>query len=276
VIPTDCTKLLEPYICSPTLPVGPKDDDIRGGMRNYGDPRENNDTNTTPTILGTVSDSLVVENLSIDNGNTDVDWFKITLSTATQLTVEVDPIGSSYYVGPDGGTETWVATDSISDPDIGLYDAAGATLLASATSGGLGATEILDYTTTSAGDYQIKVYRKAATGNNVQRYTMKIYEDASAGVVARADFIFSVSPNPFTDIVTARFEAPAAGAYRIEIFDVTGRLCRRVEGLAPGTGQVEAVWDGRDSRGHDAPAGVYFMRVRASNLQETARVLLAR
>jgi len=275
VIPTDCTKLLEPYICSPSLGVGPKDDDIRGGMRHYGDPYENNDTNTTPTILGTIADSLVVTDLSIDNGNTDVDWYRVTLP-ATQLTVEVDPVGSSYYVGPDGGTEVWVATDSISDPDIDLYDALGTTLLASATSAGLGGTEVLDYSITTAGDYQIKVYRKTGTGNNPQRYTMKVYEDASSGVPARLDFSFSVSPNPFTQMVTARFDAPTAGPYEIEIFDVTGRLCRTVDGLALSAGEVEAVWDGRNDSGHNAPAGVYFMRVSSGRMRETAQVLLVR
>ncbi len=275
VIPTDCTKLLEPYICSPTIAVGPRDDDIRGGMRDYGDRYENNDTNASPTNVGAIADSLVIADLSIDNGNTDVDWYRVTLPS-TRLTVQADPVGSSYSVGPDGGTEAWVATDSISDLDIGLYDAIGTTLLASATSAGLGETEELNYYAAAAGDYQIKVYRKAGTGNDVQRYAMSIYSDVSAGVLARSDLSFQVYPSPFSHQTTARFQAPSAGAYRIEVFDVTGRLCRAVKGRAPGAGQICAVWDGCDDRGIEVPSGVYFVRAAWGGRTETERVLLVR
>ena len=275
VIPTDCTKLLEPYICGPLVFSGPQDDDIRGGMRNYGDIYENNDTNATPKVLGAIGDSLVVTNVSIDNGNTDVDWYRATLASA-QLTVSVDPIGSSYFTGPDGGTENWVATDSISDLDIDLYDGLGTTLLASATSAGRGQTEVLDYYIATAGDFQIKVYRKASTGNDVQRYTMTIYSDVAAGVVASLDLSFSVAPNPFSGNVTARFAAPSAGPYEVNVYDVAGRLCRTVSGTASGPGQVEASWDGRNDRGAEMPSGVYFLRVRVGSSHEIARVVLAR
>jgi hypothetical protein len=244
-------------------------------MRDYGDRYENNDTNASPTNLGAIADSLVVADLSIDNGNTDIDWYRVTLPS-TRLTVQVDPVGSSYSVGPDGGTESWVATDSISDLDIALYDAIGTTLLASATSAGLGETEVLNYYAAAAGDYQIKVYRKTGTGNDTQRYTMSIYSDVSAGVLARSDLSFKVYPSPFCHETTARFQAPSAGPYRVEVFDVTGRRCRTVEGRAPGAGQICAVWDGCDDRGIEVPSGVYFVRAAWGDRAETGRVLLVR
>lgn len=275
VIPTDCTKLLEPYICGPLNFVGPQDDDIRGGMRNYGDIYEIDDTNITPKVLGAVADSLIVTNVSIDNGQTDVDWYRITVPSSG-LTIQVDPIGSSYFTGPDGGTETWVATDSISDLDVELYDASGTTLLVSATTAGLGGTEVLEYFVASAGDFEIKVYRKSGTGNNVQRYTMSIYSDVAAGVVATLDLSFSVSPNPFASAVTARFAAPSQGQYQLDVFDVTGRLCRAIAGTASGPGQIEVSWDGRNDRGAEMPSGVYFLRIAMGSNRQVARVVLAR
>jgi serralysin len=282
VIPNNCTKLMEAYNCGATAFIGCQDDDIRGGMRGYGDPYENNDTNAEPTDLGAITDTLVVENLSIDKGQTDVDWFRVTLSELS-LTVEVDPIGSTYRVGNEGGTAAWVTTDSISDPDIDLYDAAGTTLLTSATSGGMQDTEVLSYTVPSVGDYQIKVYRKGGTGNGVQRYTMTIYTASGSGVpiadigdLPRTGLGLSVYPNPSSGKATASFVAPAAGPYTVEVFDVTGRVARVIDGNASRAGRVEVVWDGRDDQGYEAASGIYFLRARSGDRTEMKQALLVR
>jgi hypothetical protein len=281
-IPNDCTKLMEAYHCGGAWFVGPQDDDIRGANRNYGDPYENNDTNSDPTDLGTIgTDTLVVENLSIDRGTSDVDWYLVTL-TETSIKVEVDPIGSTYLIGDEGGSTSWVTTDSISDPDIELYDAAGTTLLASATSGGMQETEILDATVPSTGDYQIKVFRKAASGNGVQRYTMSIYygEQGSVpyadGGISGNGLAFSVRPNPFRAEANLRFFAPVPGYYRVEVFDVAGRRSRTIETHAAKVGWVEAIWDGRDDRGEETASGVYFMRVSSGDRAEMKRLLRVR
>jgi hypothetical protein len=263
--------------------VGPQDDDIRGANRNYGDPYENNDTNITPTNLGTImGDTLVVENLSIDRGTSDVDWYMITL-TGTSIIVEVDPIGSTYLVGQEGGSTSWVSTDSISDPDIELYDASGMTLLASATSAGIGETEVLNHTLANPGTYEIKIFRKASSGNGVQRYTMTIYSDDQSGVpyadgevLQGNGLAFSVYPNPFGNQTNLKFFAPAPGYYNIEVFDVAGRHSRTIETQASRIGWVDATWDGLDDRGNETASGVYFIRVSAGERSEIKRVLRVR
>jgi hypothetical protein len=283
VIPNDCTKLMEAYHCGGAYFIGPQDDDIRGGMRNYGDPYENNDTNAEPTDLGTIgSDTLVVENLSIDRGTTDIDWYLVTLS-GTNVTVEVDPVGSTYLLGEEGGSTSWVSTDSISDPDIELYDALGTTLLASATSGGLGETEVLNHTVASVGDYQIKVYRKADSGSGVQRYTMTIYLGAQGSVpyvdgdgLAGTGLAFSVYPNPFGAEANMKFFAPSPGAYQVDVFDVAGRRTRTIEASVPRIGWTELAWDGRDDRGDETASGVYFVRVSTGERSEIKRLLRVR
>jgi len=281
-IPNDCTKLMEAYHCGGSYFVGPQDDDIRGGMRNYGDTYENNDTYSEPTDLGTIgTDTLVVENLSIDRGTSDIDWYLVTL-TSTDITIEVDPIGSTYLIGNEGGSTSWVSTDSISDPDIQLYCSDGVTLLDSATTAGMGGTEVLTDTVPSPGDYLIMVYRKSGSGNGVQRYTMSIYcGDQSSVPYADGDIsgnglAFSVYPNPFVAQANLRFFAPAPGYYTVEVFDVSGRRSRTLQTHAPKVGWVEAVWDGRDDRGKETASGVYFMRVSSGNRAEIERLLRVR
>ncbi|MGD9141280.1 MAG: matrixin family metalloprotease [bacterium] len=278
VIPENCTKLMEAYQCGGGTFVGPQDDDIRGGMRNYGDRYENNDTNAEPTDLGTIVDTLRVETVSIDNGVSDVDWYLINC-TSLDLTIEVDPIGSGYMCGPEGGTASWVRTDSISDPDIELYDATGTTLLESATSCTMCETEVLSCTLPSTGSYQVRVFRKTGTGNNVQCYNMTIYYDEGSGIeVASGDdgLATSVYPSPFAGQTTVRFMAPAEGAYAVDVYDVGGRRSRSMEGYASGPGWVESVWDGRDQDGREVASGIYFIRVRLAGFVETDRVLVVR
>jgi hypothetical protein len=228
--------------------------------------------------LGTITDTTVVENLSLDDGTDDDDWYLVTL-TETEITVEVDPVGETYLIGRQGGAApTWSSTDSIADCEIGLYNAAGTTLLASATSGGRQDTEVLNHVVPSVGSYQIRVY--GADGNNVQRYTLTIYTDTGSGVpiagLPEKGLALSVAPNPFSTEARARFMAPAAGRYTVEVYDVNGRLAREISGNASAPGRVEVVWDGRDSRGNQAASGIYFLRATSGNRTEIKQALLVR
>jgi flagellar hook assembly protein FlgD len=49
----------------------------------------------------------------------------------------------------------------------------------------------------------------------------------------------------------------------VSVFDVQGRLVRRIAGGEYGAGYQAASWDGRDHRGVEVPAGVYFLRSRS-------------
>jgi len=282
VIPENCTKLMEAYQCGGGAFVGPQDDDVRGGMRNYGDRYENNDTCADATDLGTVVDTLVVETVSIDNGISDVDWYRITL-TETDVTIEVEPVGSGYLCGSEGGTATWVRTDSISDPDIELYDVTGTTLLESATSCTICETEVMSCTVPCPGSYQLRVFRKADSGNGVQCYNMTIYYDNLSGIevadedaIPGLDLASSVYPNPFNHRTTVRFMAPAAGAYSVDVYDVTGRKSKAMEGYASGPGWVESSWDGTDQDGREVSSGIYFIRVSWGGRADTRQVLVLR
>jgi len=79
------------------------------------------------------------------------------------------------------------------------------------------------------------------------------------------------APNPWHGARTVRFTLPAAGEARLELLDVMGRQVRTlVAGVLP-AGPHERTWDGRDERGHPAPAGLYFVRLRAGRETLTER-----
>ena len=280
VIPTNGTKLMEAFLNTGFL--GQQDDDIRGGQKNYGDTREQNDDSLSATYLGTIADSLRTTFLCLDKGG-DVDWYRFTSNGGEAVTVLVDPIGSTYSVGPDGGTATTVKTDSILNLQFALYDAAG-NQLAQRDTAGLGGTEILTaFPIPIAADYLIRVFKSGSGGlNALQRYELLIDLDPSlvgvlaAGASGIGSLGLSISPNPVLETTRARFRLGAGSPFALEVFDPSGRLVRSIEGRAPAGGAAEVAWDGTDGRGARLASGVYMLRVRSGALTETQRAVLLR
>ncbi|MCB1161463.1 T9SS type A sorting domain-containing protein, partial [bacterium] len=63
------------------------------------------------------------------------------------------------------------------------------------------------------------------------------------------------------------------GQLEFSIFDVSGRLVRRMSPLAGGT---RVQWDGRDDHGRLASSGVYFVRVAAAEQVQPIKIVLLR
>jgi len=90
--------------------------------------------------------------------------------------------------------------------------------------------------------------------------------DPGGGTGVGADFPHyavhagGVWPNPTGGEARFAFELPAAANVSMDIFDVRGRRVRTLGGGEFGEGRGHIVWDGRDARGNDLPAGVYLAR----------------
>ena len=95
-------------------------------------------------------------------------------------------------------------------------------------------------------------------------------ERASPGAPALAGLrteLLPPYPNPFNSEVWLPFRLSRAGIVLIEIFDLSGRLVRRLSlgPLEPGDYSIKgraARWDGRDEQGEPLPSGVYFCLLR--------------
>ncbi|MEZ4387594.1 MAG: FlgD immunoglobulin-like domain containing protein [Candidatus Krumholzibacteriia bacterium] len=92
--------------------------------------------------------------------------------------------------------------------------------------------------------------------------------------------VSSVYPNPCRQ--EARIELrlgdaadkTAQAAPRLEIFDVRGRLVRRVQGGTVSNGRATVTWDARGGDGRRVPGGLYLYRVSAAGTVSTGRLLL--
>jgi choice-of-anchor B domain-containing protein len=82
--------------------------------------------------------------------------------------------------------------------------------------------------------------------------------------------------NPAHGAVTLGLRLQSAGAARVQVYDVTGRLVARLhDGLAP-AGLLPLTWNGTDLRGRRAGSGVYWVRAEAAGETMSRRLVLAR
>jgi hypothetical protein len=174
VIPTNSTKLMEPYLN--TNFDGPQDDDIRGAQRLYGDPYEVNGTVATATPIDLTNTNLVVRNMASLDRTADVDFYRLTVPPSRRITITVTPIGSTYQVGPEGGTAVTVNTQAIQNLQLELRAPNGTTTLASATSNGVGqAEQIANFVLYPAGgDFYVRVFSGTGSTDDVQRYELRL------------------------------------------------------------------------------------------------------
>jgi hypothetical protein len=83
----------------------------------------------------------------------------------------------------------------------------------------------------------------------------------------------SATPNPFRAGVTLNFELPVAGFAEVDVYDLAGRLVRRLYAGRLDAGPGRLAWDGRDDAGRDTGAGIYFVRLRAGEAEVRSKVV---
>lgn len=83
-------------------------------------------------------------------------------------------------------------------------------------------------------------------------------------------------PNPFTPSTRLAFEIGENSFASIGIFDVRGRLVRRLVEAPFAPGVYEQTWDGTDDHGREVSQGVYFYSLTTATHRETKTMTLVR
>jgi len=83
---------------------------------------------------------------------------------------------------------------------------------------------------------------------------------APEGTPTRVSFA-PPSPNPASGPALFRYLIPAHAAVSLDVFDVRGHRVRRVHRAEEGPGEHVVTFDGKDRRGHDLAAGLYYARL---------------
>jgi M6 family metalloprotease-like protein len=74
--------------------------------------------------------------------------------------------------------------------------------------------------------------------------------------------LYANQPNPFSARTLVRFDLPAAGPVALAVYDVAGRLVRRLLDRSMPAGSHSAVWDGTDEGRRRVASGIYFCRLQ--------------
>jgi hypothetical protein len=86
----------------------------------------------------------------------------------------------------------------------------------------------------------------------------------------------TLAPNPCNPRTTIAFTLAEAGPASVNVFDVRGRLVRRLHHGGLEAGPHNLPWSGDDERGRPVAAGVYVVRVEGAGWAQSTRVTLVR
>lgn len=97
--------------------------------------------------------------------------------------------------------------------------------------------------------------------------------DSGADSAPYAVSIGPAAPNPFVAATSIAFSVPdAAEAWSVDIYDLGGRLVRRLD-VPSGARAGSLVWDGMNRSGATASSGVYFVRLSGVGRAAQTRIV---
>ena len=81
-------------------------------------------------------------------------------------------------------------------------------------------------------------------------------------------------PNPFNPSTTILFDLAADGPVQLRVFDISGRMVRRLLDADVAGGRHEVHWNGRDDAGRTLPGGVYLYQLTTQGETFARRTVL--
>jgi hypothetical protein len=99
---------------------------------------------------------------------------------------------------------------------------------------------------------------------------------APVSLVLQAPQLRGARPNPFNPMTVLEYTLPETQPVDLAIYDVSGRLVRRLETGAQPAGAHSVTWQGDDEQGRRQSSGLYFARFVAGAVNQTARLVLVK
>ena len=103
-----------------------------------------------------------------------------------------------------------------------------------------------------------------------------IEEYEQFGIIPFRSMLNQVYPNPFIQDVTITYQMSHRGEVDLVVYDVSGRLIRKLESDMINSGSYTVMWDGRDNIGHIIPAGIYFILFKIDGYNKVEKIVKIR
>jgi hypothetical protein len=97
--------------------------------------------------------------------------------------------------------------------------------------------------------------------------------EVSARAGAAGLRIVALGPNPTRGVASLSFVLSAGARTEVAVFDLAGRVVRRVLDAQFAAGPHEVAWDGRDAGGARVAPGVYVWRVRSGEREAVSKLV---
>jgi C1A family cysteine protease len=195
----------------------------------------------------------------------------------------VSPNGGEEYTAGNAAVIEWTASDggrSVSSIDIRMSWDGGATYPDAIATGepndGLFEWVVPDSSTTTA---RIRVIARDDVG-------LASYDDSDADFTIETDTgvpdearefaLRQNEPNPFNPVTRIAYSIPDAARVELLIYDVGGRIVRRLVDAEQRADDYTAVWDGTNDDAEAVGSGIYFYRLMADGRELARKMILLR
>jgi len=173
--------------------------------------------------------------------------------------------GKAVLFSLDPAPGLWLSVDPIS----GSVAPAGTTQL----------TVTLDATSLAEGDYSGSI---TITSNDPDESVVVVPVNLTVATVSAIGddtptrfALVGAYPNPFNPRTEIAFAVPAGGAQvRLDVFDVSGRLVKRLISGSMEAGNHTVTWSGLDQSSRHVASGTYFYRLSSGAFQQTKSMIL--
>ncbi len=146
--------------------------------------------------------------------------------------------------------------------------------------GSVDLTVTFDATDLTDGTYEGHLLVNTNDPNNAQIVVPATLVVSSGTAVEDTPTRFALGnafPNPFNPSTEISFAVPAGGAHvSLEIYDVSGRLVKRLVNGSKEPGNHTVTWTGDDATGRRVASGTYFYRLDAGTFSATRKMVLVK
>ena len=162
-------------------------------------------------------------------------------------------------------SDGWIKVDSKPASGMGLPDT-----LYWNTSGFEPGTYLLEVRATDAAGHTVRDIRLCG----IPFFTVDTDDDSMTPVPSG---LMGSYPNPFNPSTTIMYSVASKGPVSINIYDVSGRLVRKLlDGKVVEAGQHKVSWNGINGSGSHVASGAYFCRMVTAGKSSSIKVILLR